>query len=192
MEMMISISIFGIMTGLLMASFRTGRFADELRIGVQAAATSVREVQTLALSGSTVPICRGGSRELMLCPTGAAGCPGGTCTAEVPLGFGVRFGTTSGENRSAVVFADVNGNRALDSGEEIRSANFGPARQVIVSTLAPVDGSRLEVVFEPPRPTVYLNGGTATTSAVITLRHGITTQTKAVRLNRISGQVSAD
>jgi prepilin-type N-terminal cleavage/methylation domain-containing protein len=192
MELLISLAIFGVVTGFLMASFRTGRMIDEIRIGSQVAASAVRQVQTRALSGSTVGICASGSNKGKLCGLGVAGaCPSGTCAPQVPRGYGVRFSATGERSGKAVIFADLNGNRSFDSDESLLETSYSPSGNVSAGSFYPM-GTALDVVFEPPRPTVYVNSGTAENSVTVTLRHETTGQTRSIRINRVTGQVSGE
>lgn len=192
-EMLVSLSIFAVMTGFLMASFRTGKQADELRIASQVGMTVIRRTQTRALAGSTVKICRGGSRDLKICPTGAAeDCPGGICSTEVPLGYGVRFDTAAGASSAAIEYADTNGNMTYDDGEEIQKTPLSTTPNVTVKTVTPSNDGRLDIIFVPPRPTIFLNGVTTTATATIELTHSASGETRTVQLNRISGQISSD
>lgn len=191
-EMMVSLSIFAVMTGFLMANFRVGRLEEELRASVNMSMATVRQAQTRALAGAVTNVCRGGSNDLKLCPTGAGGCPGGICTSEVPLGYGVRF-TTAGDGRQqAVLFADANGNRVLDGGETISGVTVSSTPKLYVSALSPVSGSSLDIVFVPPRPTVYFNGDTATGVGTVFFYHATTSRSRSFSVNRVSGQVSAN
>lgn len=192
-ELLVSITIFGVMTGFLMANFRSGRTADELRIGAQNVASALREAQTMALSGKLVNACRGGARNLKVCPTGAAAdCPGGACAPEVPHGYGLRANTLSGSDTSLILYADLNGNRAYDAGEELNTRPLSPTKRVTVSAVDPVAGGLLDVVFEPPKPSIFYNAATAAVQATVTVRHSTSQATRTVTLNRISGQVSAN
>ncbi len=192
-EMLLSMSIFAVVTAFVTANFRAGRQGDELRLSSQLVATAIRRAQTLAVAGQTTAFCRGGTRDLQTCPSGlSAECGGGTCVVEVPRGYGIRLSTTSPDDRSVILFADLDGDRAYDAGELIRSDSASPGPSVKVSTLSPAAGATLDIVFEPPKPSVYFNGSTATGVASVTTRHAATGQTKNVTVNRITGQVNAD
>lgn len=192
-EMLLSMSIFAIVTAFVTANFRAGRQGDELRLSSQLVATAIRRAQTLAIAGQTVAFCRGGTRDLQTCPSGSsAECGGGTCVVEVPRGYGIRLSTALADERKVVLFADLDGDRAFDSGELIRSDTASPGPSVKVSTLSPTSGATLDIVFEPPKPTVYFNGSVATGVASITTQHAATGKTKNVTVNRITGQVNAD
>lgn len=191
--MLLSMSIFAVVTAFVTANFRAGRQGDELRLSSQLVATAIRRAQTLAIGGQTTAFCRGGTRDLQTCPSGLSSeCSGGTCVVEVPRGYGIHLSTAVADERKVVLFADLDGDRAFDSGELIRSDTASPGPSVKVSTLSPTSGTTLDIVFEPPKPSVYFNGSTATGIATITTSHAATGQTKNVTVNRITGQVNAD
>jgi Tfp pilus assembly protein FimT len=192
-DMLVSLTIFAVVTGFLMANFRSGRTADELRIGAQNIGSAFREAQTMAMTGRTVAVCRGGSSNLKVCTLGVATtCPSGTCANEVPRGYGLKLSVATGEASQTVIYADINGNRAFDAGETLKSSALSTTSRVSVKALTPVSAGLLEVVFEPPKPTVFFNGGTATTLATVQVQHATSGATRNVTINRVSGQVSLD
>lgn len=192
-DMLVSLTIFGVVTGFLMANFRSGRTADELRIGAQSIGSSFREVQTMAITGKTLPVCRGGSSNLKVCTIGVSTtCPSGTCAYEVPRGYGLRLSTLTTGASLLTLFADTNGNRAFDAGEAMNTKPLSTTTRVFVKTLTPVGSNVLDVVFEPPKPTVYFNASTATTLATVQVQHSTSGATRSVTINRVSGQVSLD
>lgn len=192
-DMLVSLTIFGVVTGFLMANFRSGRTADELRIGAQGIGTAFREVQTMAMTGKTVGICRGGSNNLKVCTVGTATtCPSGTCAYEVPRGYGLRLTTAAAGAGQSVLYADINASRTYDAGEEIKTTKLSTTSRVTVKTLTPVSSGLLDVVFEPPKPTVFFNGATGTTLATVQVQHATSGATRNVTINRVSGQVSLE
>lgn len=197
-EMLISLSIFAVITAFATANFNAGRQGDELRFASQLVASSIRRAQTAATAGQTALFCKGGSRPLLSCISGEdSECGvGGSCVREVPLGYGVHLSTDVGSERKVLFFADADGDRRWDAGEEIRSDNVSPG--AFVSTTETCIGSNctssvLDIVFVPPKPTTYFNdGAVAGAVATITLSHRQTGTAKTVTVNRISGQVSVD
>lgn len=192
-EMLLSLSIFAIVTAFVTANFRAGRQGDELRLSSQLVASAIRRAQSLATAGQTTAFCRGGTRDLQTCPSGLSSeCGGGTCVVEVPRGYGIRFSTVAVDARKVILFADLDGDRAFDAGELIRSDSVSPGPSVRVQALVPVAGNTLDIVFEPPKPSVFFNGLTTTGIATVTTVHSVTNQTKNVSVNRVTGQVNAD
>ncbi|MEY4744822.1 MAG: hypothetical protein RL272_767 [Candidatus Parcubacteria bacterium] len=192
-EMLISLSIFAVITAFVTANFRAGRQSDELRQSTQLLATAVRRAQTMAISGQTVPYCQGGTNDRKVCAGGTdAECGGGTCVRDVPRGYGIRLTTVAATAAKVILYADVNGSRAYDAGEEIRVDSVTPGPFVTVTNLDPVAANSLDVVFEPPKPKVWFNGSTATAVATVTLTHKTTGLTKVVSINQVTGQINAD
>ncbi|KPJ85501.1 hypothetical protein AMJ57_02870 [Parcubacteria bacterium SG8_24] len=192
-EMLVSMAIFSVITAFAVANFRAGQQGDELRISTQLVASTIRHAQTLAMAGQTLHYCHGGSTEGRLCPSGEdAECSGGSCIRDLPLGYGVRLSTDVTGRRVAIVFADTDGNHALDAGEELRRDSVSSGPFVQVSALDPHVAGTLDIVFIPPKPLVKYNGAETDTVATITLEHRQTGRTRQVTINRISGQVNAD
>lgn len=192
-EMLISLSIFAVVTAFVTANFRAGRQSDEIRMSTQLLATSIRRAQTMAISGQTSPYCQGGTNDKKVCLTGTdAECGGGTCIRDIPRGYGIRLTTVAPDNRKAILFADIDGDRAYDVGEALRQDNVTPGVFVGVSALNPVSSNALDIVFEPPKPKVWFNNSAAAPIATVTLSHATTGRTKNVTINLISGQINAD
>lgn len=193
-EMLISLSIFAVVTAFVTANFRAGRQSDEIRLSSQLVATAIRRAQTLAIAGQASPSCVGGANDKKMCLGGtAAECPSGACVIDVPKGgYGIRLTTVSPDSRKVILFADLDGDRAYDAGELMRSDTVSPGPFVAVTALNPVASNVLDIVFEPPKPKTWLNNSVATPIATITLSHTTTGSSKTVTVNAVSGQVNAD
>ncbi|MFA6603414.1 MAG: prepilin-type N-terminal cleavage/methylation domain-containing protein [Patescibacteria group bacterium] len=195
-EMLVSLAIFAVITGFVMANLRVGGQGDELRLSSQLVASSVRRIQTMAVAGQTVSYCRkdGESTGTRLCPSGAsAECLEGSCVKEVPPGgYGIRLSTVAGSERVIITFADLDRDYGFDDGEEIRREPVSSGALVGVSALAPEAGGNLDIVFAPNATTVYFNQTVETAIATVTLRHSQTGATKRVFINSLSGQISAE
>lgn len=193
-EMLISLSIFAVITVMAVANFRAGAQGDELRVSARLVASTVRRAQTQAIAGSSVFFCRGGSDEGKVCATGDdLDCGGGgTCVRDIPKAWGVRISALEGENRAVTVFADTNGNGAYDEGEAVRSEAISPGPFVSVVSVEPDDVGVLDIVFTPPKPKTTFNGSTAIGVATIELRHRHTDAAQFVTVNRISGLVTVE
>lgn len=191
-EMLISLGIFAVVTGLVMANFRVGQQGDELRVAARLLESRLRRAQTSAMSGQTVFVCKGGVDDLKTCLSGdSADCPGGTCERTVPRGYGVHF-APSDDPRNLIYFADTDGDRAYDAGEDISPYSVSSGAFVELSAVTPLSAGALDVVFVPPKPSIYINGATDSVLATITLRHTSTNAERSVTVNRASGQVTAD
>ncbi|MEY4722718.1 MAG: hypothetical protein RLZZ324_231 [Candidatus Parcubacteria bacterium] len=195
-EMLISLSILAVITAFTTANFSAARKGDEVRLSSQLVASALRRVQSAATGGELIFFCNGGARANMTCPGGtAAECPGGgTCSHEVPHGYGMHFTTVAAGAKRMIYFADINGNHAYDAGEDVRNDNVSPGVQVSASSLliGATSVPTLDIVFDPPVPTAYFNNATSTAIASISLTHAVTAQVKSVSVNRISGQVNAN
>ncbi len=192
-ELLISIAIISVMTGYVAANYRTARQSDELRQGASLLASSVRRVQTMALAGEGVLTCSGGGT-VKTCTKDADCNGGGTCVRSLPHGYGVHLSTaTAAASRQTVIFADLNGDRAYQAGEEIRTDSISAGPFVGLTSLAPMTATKfLDIVLEPPKPTVWFNASNALSVSTVVLTHSATGKTRSVTINRITGQVSAD
>jgi len=194
-EMLISLGIFAVITGVVMANFRVGSQGDELRSASQLVASSIRRVQTSAIAGQTARFCRDSEGHDGRVCAGDGDCGGGACVNDVPRGgYGLHFDTTEPNDRFMVTFADTNADGRFQAEEEVRRDNVSVNIYVNVISVAPAAlGSVLDIVFVPPRPSVRFNGGaTSDLVAVIVLQHRSTMLTKTVSVNSISGRISAD
>jgi len=196
-EMLVSLSIFAIVTGFVMAGFGAGRQSDELRLSTQIVASSVRRAQSFALSGQTSQYCRSATNPNdanKFCPGGSSQCDTGySCVVDVPPGYGVHFTTDASGNNRSIFFADLNNDKTFQAAETIRTDSVTPGPLVVVSSLRTSSTmTSLDIVMQPPRPTIYFNGSTADSVATIRLMHKQGLQWKEVTINRISGQVNAD
>jgi prepilin-type N-terminal cleavage/methylation domain-containing protein len=162
-ELLVAISIFIVVTGLVVANFRRGARSDELKIAAAGLANTLRRAQTMALAGETI-------------------------NGALPLGgYGV-YVTLDTPNRY-IIFADRNNDKIYGVGEELAGGiNFLPP-SIAINQVSPVSVS---VVFKPPKPTIYIDGGTSENLVMITLKDSISGQTRKVTVNRISGQISME
>lgn len=191
-EMLISLAIFGVITGMVMANFKQGSQGDELRISSQLMASAIRRAQTAAVAGQTTSYCVLGTNDKKLCKN-AGDCPSGTCATEVPHGYGVHFSSAAVENRKVIMFADIDGDNVYSPSEAIRTDNVSSGPFVYVQTVAPTVGGMLDIVFVPPKPTIFINNNvTADGIATITVRHDNIGQQKRITINKVSGQISAE
>lgn len=213
-ELLISMSILAVMTSFTVTNYRVGKQSDELRQGSQILASQLRRAQTMALAGEGIFLCAGnggsctsdascGSGQKCLqgtcvststrtCTTNADCTGGTTCVRSYPTGYGVRVSSAAGSNLQSILFADIDGDRAYDATEVLRTERLSPGPFVTMSAVSPASANALDIVFAPPKPTVYFNGSIATAIATLTVRHSTTGSTRTVRINRITGQISAD
>jgi prepilin-type N-terminal cleavage/methylation domain-containing protein len=147
-ELLVSISIIGVITGMMMANFRGGQQSAEVRLATDILVTQIRAVQTSALTGRLVSVCSGGSRDLDVCepkdPTVI--CSGGVCQKRVPSGYGIRF--TSISPTVYTLFYDTDADRRYDAGEELADAPYVSTAAVRFQTSDA--GDPVDLVFTPP------------------------------------------
>ena len=191
-ELLITVGIFSMVTGLVMVNFRVGQQGDELRIAGRLVESRIRRAQTAAIAGELIFVCKGGADDLKVCPSGdSADCVGGTCQRDIPRGYGVHFSPGTDES-GLVFFADTDGDRIFQAREEIQRFSVTSGAFVIVSSISPEQNNVLDIVFVPPKPSILFNGGTTSAIATVQLQHTTTNATRDVTLNRISGQVSTE
>lgn len=191
-ELLITLGIFSVVTGLVMVNFRVGQQGDELRIASRLVESRIRRAQTAAIAGETIFVCKGGTDALKVCPSGdSADCAGGTCQRDIPPGYGVHF-SLGADAGSMVYFADTDGDKIFRPREEIHVFSVTSGAFVTVSSIFPEQDTMLDIVFVPPKPSVFFNGERTPGIATVRLQHETTGATRDVTLNRISGQVSTE
>lgn len=95
-------------------------------------------------------------------------------------GYGLRFDSNS---NSYIYFADINEDFLRQSGEDKDIRNYTlPAGITFVSPSA-------DIVFDPPRPDIYINGNKQTNEITLELRHEAVEESRIVTINRISGRI---
>ncbi|MEK7125305.1 MAG: type II secretion system protein [Patescibacteria group bacterium] len=162
LDLIIWMSIFGMLTTSMIASFRDGNRGDGVRQSARLAESLLRRAQTMTLSGTVL------------------------LNGDYPNGgYGVRFDT--GQSRNLILFGDVNGNFKYDAGEEIAGSDV-----LLPINTAFSLGASLDVVFSPPDGDVYFNGLAAPDTTVVSFVGTGTSITKAITVFRLSGQVRVE
>lgn len=190
-ELLVSISIIGVLTGLMMANFRGGQQSAEVRLATDILVGQIRSVQTSALSGRLVSICSGGAEDLDVCEPKdpPVSCTGGTCQKRVPSGYGIRFTTASPSVYT--LFYDADDDQRYDPGEELSEAPYvstGAAR-----FLSSDAGDPLDLVYTPPFGKLYVNGSdSGPTTASLTIGHQFGSMIRHVTIYRLSGKIEHD
>lgn len=194
--MIVTMGIFSVVTAFVTANFRGGSRSDELRIASQFVAGEIRRAQTMTISGRSTNICVAGVKKGMHCPSGnnnQCGHDDGLCLRSLPPGgYGVQFSTDEQGSHTMQLFADIDGNGLLGGGEEIRTVSVSPDVYVRTDEVAPNDNGKLSIVFRPPNASPWFNGQTDEVSAYVRLALPNADNQKYVRINAISGQISAD
>lgn len=163
-ELLVSVSIFVIITGMVVANFRAGSRNDELRISAQALVSDLRKAQNMALAGELVN------------------------DISPPGGYGVYFNI--GTPDRYIIFADLDGELDYDIGEAISGGTIILPEDVVITSIQPLVIS--SAIFKPPKPTIYINGGTDESTFSVTLTHALNNQTRQVVVKRISGQIGLE
>lgn len=190
-ELLVSISIIGVITGLMMANFRGGQQSAEVRLASDILVGQIRSVQTSALSGRLAAVCSGGANDLEVCEPKSppVSCSGGSCQRRVPSGYGIRFSSLT--PTAYTLFYDTDDDLRYDEGEELSS-------QPYVSTAAVLfqgsdAGDPVDLVYTPPFGKVYVNGSASgSTTVSFTLGHQFGTMTRHVTVYRLSGKIEHD
>ncbi|MDP2909937.1 MAG: prepilin-type N-terminal cleavage/methylation domain-containing protein [bacterium] len=94
-------------------------------------------------------------------------------------GYGICFNSSSPS--FYVIFADVNGNKIRDGGEEVETVNF--ESNIKINS---VSGGTLDIIFVPPNPDVFLTDlGVDLGSLVeITISSSDGSRSKTIRVNK--------
>lgn len=142
-EMLVSISIIGIMSGLLLANYHDSNKRFELVNTAQIVAGNVRLAQNFTL----------GLKEFgALTPVG---------------GWGVHFDKDA---NSYAIFADIDGNNVYDVSEKYDKNTDLPIGVAIESiSVGGTGGASADIVFLPPDPVTYINESSST-DMIITLK----------------------
>lgn len=165
-ELLVSISIFALITTAVVANFRAGERSEELRLAAEQFASALRELETMAQTGSA--------------PRG---------------GYGVHIDTVASP---PVQFFSDTGNGV--GGPADKMYNEGETMPQPIRTLPPsvhVVGvlpgtTTLDVLFEPPTPTIWINGAQSEPEARVILHHDKTGQDRAVVIKRLSGRIAIE
>ena len=191
-ELLVSMAILGILSGLLIANFSRGRLSDDLRISSQSLASNLRRVQNLAQIGQSLV-------------TGVV----------PPGGYGIAFEWLPNQNTYSI-FADIayfdiicitsnpnNANMQYDGASCDQLAEAGVVQfrpDVVVSRIklkgitcdfggaCPWD-QYLDIAFKPPKPIPVVDGAVGLTLE-IELRHLKNNQNRTITIIGPSGQIS--
>lgn len=165
-ELLVSLGIFVIITTMVVANFRAGSRSDELKIAASALSSDLRRAQNMALAGQEV-------------------------NGVTPMGgYGVYFNL--GEPGHYIIFADVNDNQKYDIGEDLSDGKILLARNVVITGVLPLVASSAVVVFKPPKPTIYINGGIVEGILAVTIKHSLSGKEKKIVINRVSGRIDVE
>lgn len=163
-ELLVSLGIFIIVTAMVVTNFRGGSRSDELKIAVETIASNLRRAQNMALAGEL------------------------TDGVTPPGGYGIYFNLATSDRY--IIFADKNGNLAYDANEALPDGIVVLAKNIVLSGVFPAAAST--IIFKPPKPTTYINGGTIDNFLTVTAKHNLSGKIKKISANRISGRIDVE
>lgn len=161
-EMMIIVGIFVIVSAMVLVNFRQGEHSSAFLLATEEVASNIRKTQTQTLTGST-------EQEIT-----ASG------------GFGAYFDLTQPDRY--VIFRD-NGNQVYETANDVIIETMILPLNISIASLS---NNPLTIVFKPPKPAVYLNGGLIDNSADIYLTsQRINDKQGHININRITGRITS-
>lgn len=162
-EILVIAGIFVIVAGMVFANFRQGENSTAFLLATEEVASNIRKTQTQTLTGSI-------QEEIV-----ASG------------GFGLYFDTGAADQY--IIFRD-DGNQVYESGNDTIIETMILPTNI---TIASLSNDPLIIVFKPPKPTVYLNGGIVDNSADIYLTsERIDDKQGHININRITGRITSE
>lgn len=151
-ETIVTVFIVVILTTAFLANFRAGERRYALEQGRQQIIADIRRAQNMALSG----------REAIA---------GGTIYM-----YGLNFFLS--QPAQYIIFGDKDNSKTYTAGDRVFASQILPAK-IKIKNLTP---NPFDVVFEPPDPTVYLNGARPATGTIILEVEG-TDLTRTITIN---------
>ncbi|MBI4135814.1 prepilin-type N-terminal cleavage/methylation domain-containing protein [Candidatus Uhrbacteria bacterium] len=195
-ELLVSMSIFALITTAVVANFRSSQFSGELRLGTEEVAQKLRLIRNMAQTGVAVEFCGADDDDPnarnRICETGS-GVRCDTCAPRVPRGgYGLRV-----ENGTMILFADSLGvrpdgsspNYAYNDGEMLQSVRLELPERVVAAV---DEDEALTITFVPPHGEIWINGEQAQASATIEMSHTRTGRTRNVVVRRVSGRIEVE
>ena len=135
-EMVVTMAIILILTMIVLANYRKGGQQLALNRAAHKLTQDIRRAQELAMSST---------------PFGTGPSP------LVPFGYGIFF--TISEEKSYSLFADVNGNKYFDTGEQVGEPIAFEEGVTISGLRDKTEGheSTIAIVFHPPDPKIFFS-----------------------------------
>ncbi|MBU1039451.1 type II secretion system GspH family protein [Patescibacteria group bacterium] len=171
-DLLVSVSIFVVITGLTLSNFSRGRQKDDLRQGSLLVVSLLQQAQVYALAGQTI-------------------------NGFVPAGgYGLNF-DLSNPGR-LIFFADLDDNGLYSFGGDslVDTGNYNLSTNVTITNLVVRQGETSQssnlsnFIYRPPQAARYLDGLLNGGTLEITLRHSQTGETKLITVSTASGQVN--
>jgi Tfp pilus assembly protein FimT len=161
-ELLVSIFIIILISGIIFANYRVGGQQFALQRSANKLAQDIRRAQAMAM--------------------GAAACPAGTaCAGQVPPGYGIYL---SQGNTNYLLYADTNpagGNQNYDGGDaSIETINLEKGVKILSAS-----PSSFSINFKPPDPIIIIRGsaGDVSTATITLALLTDTSKTKTITVN---------
>lgn len=191
-EILISITIFALITVAVISDFRSGEFKNQLSIAAQNVASEIRETQGMVSAGQPTKICMEALVITGNCEDDSSECAG-ECIENVPAGgYGLVFKDNS---ENIILFGNTDATDGYDAvDEKIRDLKVSPTGRVEIGLMhvggLPVE--ELHIIFMPPTNQVIFDGPDVfgdPEEARIELIHQGMFETREIYINRISGRI---
>ena len=153
-ELLVSIAIIGILTAAVVASSPAAKQGFAIMRSSQGLAQDIRRAQIKATAMKEI---EGSS----------------------PKGYGICLDTNA--SSSYILFADQDGNHTYNDKEDILIETINLETDVKISALS--SGSSLNIVFEPPNPTVWVNNSSSSSSTITLHLENNITKTREIFVN---------
>lgn len=159
-ELLISISIIVILSAIVFINYKEGQKRLTLERAAYKLAQDIRGVQ--AKAGEELTDCIG--------------------VTGYQYGYGIYF--TTSQKYEYILFADCDGDNIYDGGnEELSKIKLEKEKGIEIQSFFPV-ASRLDIVFVPPDPTVYINNNDPSLIANIILKIIDISSSKTITVNK--------
>jgi len=164
-EILVSILIIILMSGMIFANYRQGGQQFALQRAANKLAQDIRRAQQMAMSASECPV-------------------GTDCAGEVPPRYGIEF--TINQN-FYILFADRNipdGNGKYESTPDCEIERIPLEKEVMIDKLfTPAQKTQLWITFKPPDPITEIRDPGGPRSIGIIQLIGANNQTKTISVN---------
>lgn len=188
-EMLVAITIIGLLTTVSVVQFQSGREDDALRLAVIRVSDAFRTAQSSAQSGTLEKYQNAAAYGVFVFRTATGKtCVNGSVTV----------------NEGLVLFADKNNNSLYDSATDINircvSLDVNNAHSILMDEIKETKASdnstttstSAVVVFKRPTASAMIDGDSIMKKITFTLKNTKNNHTKQVVLDRISGRIDFD
>jgi len=170
-EVMVSIFIIVLMSGIIFANYRVGGRQFALQRSANKLAQDIRRTQQMAMGAVECPV---------------ANCCG-VATQTIPPRYGVQFINSSPDYYSYIIFADCNDNGKYEpSSNVVETINFEGGVRISDLSIGdpPTSKTQLYITFKPPDPTIDMRTPADETSTIARIQLiNPNNQTKTITVN---------